>query len=356
MNNNKVLILAPSEKDPQAEFVAAAVRELGGTAVYTTTALTADNKYMLGQGKTIWNGFDLSDVRSIYLRCQTFSIHTLIPGYLSQAEWTAHRAQHMFEAQRQAATFSMLEYLSDQGLLVVNLPRCYQEHASKTAMYLKLKAKGFTVPETIMTSDPAAAADFTKQHPSVAKLGAGIGSTREVVPQDRERFADLYKAPAIFQQKIPGHTIRVHVIGNRVGLALRVKSRETDSRTDPKGFSVENLPPPIESDIIRATHELGAHFAAWDIILADDGQAYLLDFNPGPYIWWIGAAAAQAVLLELARLLYTYAQTHSLNAAYEAPQQCRLTSSSWNVKPEANIREILERNEQIRRARLRISQ
>lgn len=352
----EIAIFAPDSDDPQAMAVADAVRDRGAIAHIVPATVDSEQTQLLAADCLVCNGVDLSRVRAVYLRSITLSTPTLVPGYLSRAEWAAYRARFMFEAQRQAFVFSILEALAEQQALVVNVPHTYQAHASKAAMYLALSNAGFSVPETLMTSDPTVAASFVTQFPAVAKPGAGIGSTRAVSEADQNRLHEVQRAPTLFQRKIEGTTIRVHVVGQQAVLALRIKSREMDSRTRPKGFSVVNLPPDVSQKIVAATHLLGAHFAAWDVLHSDDGGYFLLDFNPGPYIMWIGETAARAVLAELATMLLTYGQTQSLEKAYAAPQTCQLPHTSWDVEPNPHVQAVLDRTAQRRRQRLRISE
>jgi hypothetical protein len=133
---------------------------------------------------------------------------------------------------------------------------------------------------------------------AVAKPAIGVGSTRKVTAADQERLEELRACPVLLQEYIAGDTVRVHIVGESVVLALRILSEgQVDSRTAPQGFL------------------LGLHYAAWDIIATPDHRYVYLDCNPGPYILWIGPEYIQVVLRQLAIYMLTYAYTRSLEAA-----------------------------------------
>src|SRR5205823_3562759 len=90
---------------------------------------------------------------------------------------------------------------------------------------------------------------------------------------------------------------------------------EIDSRTGTKGFEYTQLSDDEEKRIASANRALGLHFAAWDVILGEDGRLFYLDCNPGPYLMWIGPDNVRAVYGQLAKYMITFSRTKSVAEA-----------------------------------------
>jgi glutathione synthase/RimK-type ligase-like ATP-grasp enzyme len=179
-----------------------------------------------------------------------------------------------------------------------------------------MRAHGVPFPRTLTTNDPARAGAFVRQmRDVVVKPGIGVGATRRLREDQLSRTEEIALAPVTMQEFVTGQTCRVHVVGGTVVLSLRIINDQVDSRTRTKGFEYAKLPGETEALLVRASRLLGLHFAAWDLILADDGRAVCLDCNPGPYLMWIGPEYVRAVYCQLARYLLAYAKTHSVSEA-----------------------------------------
>ena len=64
-------------------------------------------------------------------------------------------------------------------------------------------------------------ADFLKTLPEDVPVTAiGVGSTRSVTAEDRTRLDELLLCPALFQHRVPGSTIRIHIVGDHVVVPL----------------------------------------------------------------------------------------------------------------------------------------
>jgi glutathione synthase/RimK-type ligase-like ATP-grasp enzyme len=200
---------------------------------------------------------------------------------------------------------------------VINrLTTAYLDHNSKSQFYEALGAAGFLTPRSLSTNDPEAARGFLDAvGEAVIKPMIGIGSTRLVTDEDRARLSELTRCPALFQERLLGPTLRIHVVGDSMVLALRILSEGIDSRTGTKDFEEVRLEAAEAAAIVRANRFLGLHYAAWDAIEGEDGRLRYLDCNPGPFVMWLPEAARRAVFGSLARYLITFAETGDLAAA-----------------------------------------
>ncbi len=281
---------------------------------------------VIDKDRLVWNGVDFSDIRVAHIRCMSVNTPSTVPPVMNESNYNELRSSFLREQEYQASTRSFFNQMSLRNKLVINtLTRAYVDHDTKAQLYHKLHDSGFCVPDTIMTNSAKhAKAFFKKVGQAVAKPSIGIGSTRHVNEHDIERLDELERSPVLFQELIEGDTIRVHIVGDKVVLALRIIGEEgqIDSRTNPQGFTYFKLPDNEEEKIVKATHSLGLNYAAWDILAAKDGRFAYLDCNPGPFILWIGKENTRAVFQRLADYMIGFAETGSIKQACAAVTRC----------------------------------
>lgn len=316
--SDKVAIFADGGSS-QAREIAEAVAEQGGAPLLCDIQAggKAGNTLAIGPGRLSWNGEDFAQVRAVHIRCTALRTLPALPALLNAASHAEYRAQFLREQEYQAATYAFFEHLVGSGRLVVNpLTSAYVDHNSKSQFYEKLRDWGFRAPRSLTTNDPAAAAAFLDMvGEAVAKPAIGVGSTRLVQPEDRERLDELAEAPALLQERVTGDVARVHVVGGRMVLALRVLSETIDSRTAPQGFEYLELAEEECDLIVRATHALGLRYAGWDAILSEEGRLTYLDCNPGPNLMWITRDFRKVVFDRLATYLLGFVRGGSLEEA-----------------------------------------
>lgn len=281
--------------------------------VESLSAVSIDND------KLIWQGVDFESIEAVYLRGTALSCWPAMPPVNSRRQYYERQIQFLAEQEYQAVTFSFFENLVARGKLVINpLTSAYLDHDSKAQQYNKLAAQGFSVPKTLTTNDmQQAKAFFHECGEVIVKPMVGIGSARMVKAVDMENLSDLPHCPTMFQERIVGDTIRVHIVGDTVVLALRILTDEgqIDSRTNTQGFEYYAMEPQEAENIVKANRFLGLHYATWDVMISETGQHYYLDCNPGGYIMWIGESYSDFVLSQLAAYLHIYSQTQSIELA-----------------------------------------
>ncbi len=278
----------------------------------------------LGSRGLAWGNVDFAGIDAVYIRATAPGTLPAMPPVFNAAFHTEWRAKYIREQDYQSFTYSFFAALGVQGKLVVNPLTAYIDHNAKAQFYERMRAQGFVFPKTLTTNDPADAIAFVREMKEVVvKPGIGIGSTRRLREDQLTRTDEISIAPVTMQEYVAGRTIRVHIVGDTVVLALKILTDEIDSRTGTKGFEYFRLPDEEEKKIARANRVLGLHFAAWDVIAAEDGRFVYLDCNPGPYLMWIGAENVRAVYSQLANYLITFSQTHTIPEASARVQPCR---------------------------------
>lgn len=275
------------------------------------------SRISIGQDGVAWDGVDFDEISTVHIRCTAPNTLPLLPPVLNAASYTELRGEYLREQECTAATYSFFEQLHNLGKLVINpLTSAYLDHNAKGQLYTKLRANGYPAPRSLITNNPDHAHAFLERvGEAVVKPAIGVGSTRLVSDEDKRRLDEFVYCPVLVQERFRGHTIRVHIVGDTVVLALKIiTDDEIDSRTQTQSFEYLRLPEEVEASLVRANRMLGLHFSAWDIIGAG-GSYYFLDCNPGPFIMWIGPEFVKVVLSELGRYMISFAHTGSIEEA-----------------------------------------
>ena len=321
MQRPKIALFGDRDSE-QVRWLARTVEREGGLPGIFDIQLcgASGSRVSYGQDIVAWDGESFDDVRAVHIRCTSPNTLPTLPPVLNERTHNEWRNQFLREQELQAATYGFFDTLAARGTLVVNpLTSAYVDHNTKGQFYEKLRSWGFDTPATLTTNDPAAVRDFLDVHQEVVfKPAIGIGSTRLLSPADMTRLDELRVSPVLMQERIRGHVVRVHIVGDSVVLSLRIRAEHIDSRTATEGFDFHRLPAEEETKLVQATRRLGLHFSAWDIMVTDDGRHTYLDCNPGPFILWIGEEFVDGVLVQLARYLITYAGSGSIADAASA--------------------------------------
>jgi glutathione synthase/RimK-type ligase-like ATP-grasp enzyme len=167
---------------------------------------------------------------------------------------------------------------------------------------------GFRVPDTLISSDPAAARNFIATHghgaiivkslSSIFPARDGEGSfffARRISPENINiNLTNLHLAPAIFQQAVPTKAdIRVTVIGNKLFAAKIVDDnayqteyaayiRDWRLRHAKKEIKFEPfaLPASVKRLCILLVEELGLQYGAIDLVIDEKNRFWFLEINP----------------------------------------------------------------------------
>jgi hypothetical protein len=191
--------------------------------------------------------------------------------------------------------------------VVVNRPAAQASNGSKPYQLDLIRRAGLAVPETLVTTDPAAARAFWERHGSV--IYKSVSSARSRVtrlgPRDRPRLEHVAWCPTQFQAHIPGQDVRLHVVGREV-FASQISAPVDDYRY-PGEQEVEVLPAGVPPDLARRcrrlAHSLGLPLAGIDLRCTPDGEWYCFEVNPSPGFAYYERATGQPISAAIARLL-----------------------------------------------------
>jgi glutathione synthase/RimK-type ligase-like ATP-grasp enzyme len=220
---------------------------------------------------------DLSDITAIYARPYD---PTMIPS-IARADAASHPRQHAIALHQGFRAFTELT-----RALVLNRIAAMGANSSKPYQLAMVRALGFSVPETLVTTDPQVARVFLDEQRDV--IYKSISDVRSVVSRvtadQRGRLDAITGCPTQFQAYVPGTDIRVHVVGDRV-FPCEVESDAVDYRY-PDGRQVRRrattLPDEIAERCVTGAHGMGLPLAGIDLRLTPNGEWYCFEVNPSP--------------------------------------------------------------------------
>ena len=192
---------------------------------------------------------------------------------------------------------------------VVNRVSAMGSNASKPYQLRLLAGLGFAVPPSLVSNDPAEVLAFEAEHgPLIYKSASGVRSiVRELDAEARGRLDRLRHCPTLFQRRLRGSNVRVHVVGQEV-YATEIDAEVVDYRyASRQGGHAELRPTTLEprtrERCLRASQVLGLPFVGLDLMLEEDGQTYCFEANPSPGYSFFEDATGQDISGALARLL-----------------------------------------------------
>ncbi|MBL1084319.1 hypothetical protein JK359_20495 [Streptomyces actinomycinicus] len=188
---------------------------------------------------------------------------------------------------------------------VVNRPGTAGDNGSKPLHEVTLARCGFTVPESLTSSDPGRLRAFAAAGPAIVKALSGVrADSRLVTPQEFDAFVP-HQGPVHLQRYVAGSDVRVHVCGDAVH-AEEALSTAVDYRTAPPAdveFRPHELPAGLAGLLVARSRDLGLGLAGWDFKRDADGTYWCLEANPMPGYDWYDRRADGAVTASLVDLL-----------------------------------------------------
>jgi hypothetical protein len=173
-------------------------------------------------------------------------------------------------------------WAEDTAALVINRPSAEATNRSKLLQARLIHECGFFVPESLVTNDVEQVRAFQARHGSlVYKSMSNVRSVvQELDPAALEALAPM--APVLFQQRLRGGNVRVHVVGETV-FACAIQSDRVDYRySDATTMQPISLAAETAERCTKLTRHLGLTIAGLDLIVDQDGQWHCLEVNPNP--------------------------------------------------------------------------
>lgn len=190
----------------------------------------------------------------------------------------------------------------------VSAPHRVDAAAHKIHQLRFARRLGFTVPPSLVTSDPDAALRFCDECGGemiykpmrfvtiTDSAGGEHGIYATLI--DRKGLMDhldsIRLTPCLFQRYVAkDHELRVNVIGDRVWAASIHSQEQEGTRVDFRAdieacrHQTVHLPPRLERLCLELTHRLGLRMSNIDLIATPDGDYVFLEANPNGQWAWI---------------------------------------------------------------------
>ena len=199
----------------------------------------------------------------------------------------------------------MLAWLDHTPAVVVNRPSAMTSNASKPFQLELIRAAGWLVPPTLVTTSASDAHDWWDRHQRC--IYKSISSQRSIVselsPDHRLRLDDVAWCPTQFQKRIDGVDYRVHVIDDCV-YATRITSSGDDYRYDTSThLDWIQLPDDVSCRCIELARSLELRFAGIDLRRTPADDWYCFEVNPSPGFTYFADATGQPIAEQLATIL-----------------------------------------------------
>src|SRR5262245_35848788 len=262
---------------------------------------------------------------TVTVRGESISLDGVGAVYLRQ--YDARKLPDVAEAGADAAArvaaveTALWSWTEHTGARVFNRPSAMASNGSKPYQAAILQAVGLATPPTLITTDPAAAREFWDRHGTV--IYKSVSSVRSIVsrldPGDADRLRDVVTCPTQFQKYLPGHDIRVHIVGDDV-FPARIETGADDYRyASRQGSTVEMTACTLPPDILARCREVSARLrlplAGIDLRLTPDGEWYCLEVNPSPSFTFYQRKTCQPISETFTQLLVDADRRHRRGAA-----------------------------------------
>ena len=240
--------------------------------------------------------FRLADVTGIYLRTYDSRRLTEMVHYGQGSKEWSHAAR---------VDTLVGSWLDLTDALVVNRLAAMASNDSKPAQMMRIHELGWSVPETLVTTNPASARAFWERHTSV--IYKSVSSVRSQVSRlstdHLPRFADITSCPTQFQQYVAGQDFRVHVVGEQV-FAAEVVSAADDYRFDTTAVvRACTLSDEMEQRCLDLAMALDLSLAGIDLRRTPDGEWYCFEVNTSPGFSYYEHNTGQPIAQAAAQML-----------------------------------------------------
>jgi RimK-like ATP-grasp domain len=192
---------------------------------------------------------------------------------------------------------------------VMNTNSAMSSNTSKPYQALAIKQQGFIVPETIITNLPHEVQRFQQNKISVIyKSISGVRSiVHELNDDDAARLPLIQSCPTMFQEKLNGNNLRVHVVGNKC-FAHFIHSNIVDYRYASKAggsatIEAFELNEKITKACIALSKKLRLPLAGIDLFVTPANEYYCFEVNPSPGFSFFENTTGQPISAAIATYL-----------------------------------------------------
>lgn len=241
----------------------------------TTIELSVDGE-VTGWLKIGKKRVDLADVVAIYVRPYDPGdpLEVRAAGRTSAMWRHAHALHAAMSAWSEIARARVIHPLSAMA------PNGSKPHQARL-----IREAGFRIPDTLLTTDPAAVLEFRDRHGDVIyKSTSGVRSVVSRLTDERlERLDHVRRCPVQFQEYVAGVDHRVHVIGGDV-FACAIEHDQVDYRVTGARVAIREVELSVADAerCVELARSLGLQLAGIDLRRRPDGEWVCFEVNPTP--------------------------------------------------------------------------
>ncbi len=204
---------------------------------------------------------------------------------------------------------ALLSWADMTSAKIVNRPWAMSPNNSKPYQSLQIRSLGFSIPETLITTDPEAAQEFWERQWTV--IYKSVSSVRSIVsrlsPAHALRLKSVRWCPTQFQQYIAGTDYRVHVVGERLFPSM-IQSQADDYRyaglnCRSAEIKAAHLPKHVADRCRRLAAAISLPVAGIDLRVTPAGEWYCFEVNPSPGFSYYQQATGQPIAEAIADFL-----------------------------------------------------
>ena len=222
--------------------------------------------YLLHCDRTL----DLEEVTAAYLRPYDHKLYEADTADLGRTLSSPDLVHHL-----------LTNWAEHSDAVILNRPSAEATNQSKLYQAAFIANAGFLIPDSLVSNDHSTIAQFVAQHRQV--IYKSMSSVRSIVKQ--LDLADLPSTgtmgPALFQQRVLGTNVRVHVIGDQA-IACAIESEGIDYRYASARMHPVELPQTVAARCVALTRNLGLVLSGIDLIVTPREEYYCLEVNPSP--------------------------------------------------------------------------
>lgn len=236
----------------------------------------------VGDGRVVVDGLDATGLRAVLVQGFRYE-DPVVPRPADDADFALWQADYPAEQQRWSALYSLLSRLEALPLPVWNGAAVHLAAFSRPTVLERWRRLGLTVPETLLTNDAAAAADFTAAAgPLLWRTASGRCAWQIFGERQRRHLCAPEKPPVLLAGVAAGPALRSYVLDGRVVLSLDGLPPDCQGGQERlETFRPAEIPAAAEAAVEAAAAALGA---GWAMVLwvngADGPVLYDIDVDP----------------------------------------------------------------------------
>lgn len=275
--------------DADVQELKAKIEDRGGEAkIIDLSLFPSVVNATISDEKVVFDGMNLLELDGFYLR-RLASIWNLPIKRFTQDEWVAYyeRFNDYMDTVRAIHSFklSMVRVLCEQKF-VINPYQAWGYHHLKLHQFWVLKENGFKIPPFISGNNYFDLKTFLGKRKVVQKPVV-TGPVRMADVETLESYREaLRHRPTVYQEFIPGKSIRAFVLGDECIVACELPQKKwgVDASESLEFMKRINIPQELERELVRAAKTFGMIFSGIDLQLDESsGEYYFLECNSAPY-------------------------------------------------------------------------